>query len=332
MRRRVSGVVAVAAVAAVVAGCGSSGGGASTSTSSVPSTASGPSVSPSGPSSVGASGSGGAASASASTGKYYVSIGDSYAAGYQPTAPGKGSTTRNGFAYQVVTGAKAKGYQLTLVNFACAGATTSSVLTKPGCAADLRGPGGEAYTDTQAAAAEKFLRAHRGDVALVTVSLGGNDVTACGVSSNPVGCVTTALATVEKNLATLLSGLRSAAGPSTRIIGTTYPDVLLGDTLSKDAARRSTAALSVVAFKSLINPGLLKTYKAANAGFVDVTAATGAYGSMTQKTTLAPYGSIPVPVAKICTLTYYCQYQDIHPRTNGYAVIAKLILADLPAK
>ena len=28
----------------------------------------------------------------------YVSLGDSYAAGYQPTAPGVGKTTRNGFA------------------------------------------------------------------------------------------------------------------------------------------------------------------------------------------------------------------------------------------
>src|SRR5664279_4421599 len=60
--------------------------------------------------------------------RYYVSIGDSYAAGYQPSGPSSGSTTRNGFAYQFVPDALSRGYRLTLVNFACSGATTSSVL------------------------------------------------------------------------------------------------------------------------------------------------------------------------------------------------------------
>jgi len=33
---------------------------------------------------------------------YYVSLGDSYAAGFQATGPGTGRTTRNGFAYQLI--------------------------------------------------------------------------------------------------------------------------------------------------------------------------------------------------------------------------------------
>ena len=45
----------------------------------------------------------------------------------------------------------------------------------------------------------------------------------------------------------------------------------------------------------------------------------------TQTTTLAPYGTIPVAVAKTCQLTWYCQFQNIHPRTVGYTVIADLI-------
>ena len=32
----------------------------------------------------------------------YVSLGDSYAAGYQPTAPGEGRTTRNGCGYKLI--------------------------------------------------------------------------------------------------------------------------------------------------------------------------------------------------------------------------------------
>jgi hypothetical protein len=61
--------------------------------------------------------------------------------------------------------------------------------------------------------------------------------------------------------------------------------------------------------------------------FVDVTKATGAYGSLDEMTTLDPYGTIPVPVAKVCQLTSYCQYGDIHANTSGYRAIAKLVVA-----
>ena len=43
-----------------------------------------------------------------------------------------------------------------------------------------------------------------------------------------------------------------------------------------------------------------------------------------------PYGRIPVPVAEVCRLTWYCQKGDIHARTNGYRVIADLISRRLP--
>jgi hypothetical protein len=59
---------------------------------------------------------------------------------------------------------------------------------------------------------------------------------------------------------------------------------------------------------------------------------TGAYGPLTETTTLAPYGVIPVPVARVCELTYYCEFQDIHARTSGYRVIAQLIADALPRR
>ncbi len=264
---------------------------------------------------------------------FYVSLGDSYAAGYQPNGPHTGNTNTNGFAYQVPGLAAKKGYGFKLVNFGCGGATTTSILYSRGCPPGLLGPGATAYpTVTQAAAAEAFLRSHRGRVGLVTVSIGGNDVTSCATVPNPIPCVATAIKTINKNVAVLLHGLRAAAGPSVRIVGTTYPDVILGLDLAKQASLQTIAKLSVVAFKSLINPALRKLYSAVGALFVDVTAATGAYGSLTQLTDLPPYGRIPVPVAKMCTLTFFCQYHDIHPRTAGYTIIAKLIVATLPTR
>jgi lysophospholipase L1-like esterase len=267
----------------------------------------------------------------AQSAEFYVSLGDSYAAGYQPTGPHSGMTDMNGFAYQVPRLAIAKGFDFKLVNFGCGGATTASIIDSVGCPKVLLGPGATPYPgQTQAAAAEAFLRSHRGHVGLITVSISGNDVTACASAAQPVSCVATAIKTIKKNMRILLSGVRSAAGPSVQIVGTTYPDVILGTYLSKTASSRSLAELSVTAFKDLINPTLKAEYASVGGDFVDVTAATGAYGPLTQMTDLPPYGEIPVPVAKVCELTFFCQYHDIHPRTPGYTIIAKLIVGALP--
>ncbi len=272
------------------------------------------------------------APATRTAGNLYVSIGDSYAAGFQPTGPGTGHTTRNGFAYQAVPLARAKGYHLRLVNFGCAGATTASVLRSPGCVTHYLGPGAPTYHRPQADAAVAYLKAHRGHVALVTVSLGGNDVTHCGAAADAVACVSAALTVIRRNLGTLVTRLRAAAGPSTTIVGTTYPDIFLGRALSSDAADQRIAKLSVLGFRGLINPALRAVYGSVGGKFADVTAATGAYVPLTRTTTLAPYGRVPVAVADVCRLTYFCQYQDIHPRTSGYRIIADLVVAALPAR
>lgn len=257
----------------------------------------------------------------------YVSLGDSYAVGYQPTA---GRSTRHGFADQIPALARKRGYRLRLVNFGCGGATTTSILQAKGCASPpVKGP--KYARTTQAAAAERFLRAHRGEVALVTVSIGGNDVTACAAAPDPIACVGTAVQSIETNVAKLAKGLRRAAGRKVRIVGTTYPDVILGQWV-RNPPDQDLAKLSVIAFQQLINPALKAAYAKGKAGFVDVTAATGAYGSLEKTTTLAPYGTIPVPVAKVCRLTYYCSLGDIHSRTSGYRVIARLVAATLPKR
>ena len=254
---------------------------------------------------------------------YYVSLGDSYAAGYQP---GQGSTT-DGFAYQLVDEAGAQQHPLELANFACSGATTTSLLNDVGCPKIALGPGAAPYdSQTQIAAAEAFLQAHPGQVDLITVSIGGNDVTKCAAQPDPVPCVTSAVNEVSTNLTTIVQRLRAAAGPNTLIVGTTYPDVLLGSWVSGTPTDQQLATLSVTAFKSLINPTLQKAYASVGGQLVDVTAATGAYGPMTDTTTVDPYGIIPVPVAQVCDLTYFCAMHDIHPNADGYKVIADLVL------
>src|SRR5688572_25613954 len=105
------------------------------------------------------------ATAGAKPEQLYVSLGDSYATGYQVTPQG-GRNTRNGFAYQIPGLAKKRGYDLKLVNFGCGGESSASLLTRvsvcPG-----PGPGGRDYAGTtQIHAAEAFLRRHRDRVKL----------------------------------------------------------------------------------------------------------------------------------------------------------------------
>jgi lysophospholipase L1-like esterase len=185
----------------------------------------------------------GAAQAGAAKPTYYVSVGDSYSVGYQPGV----------------------------------GATTTSIIDAVGCPDVLPHTAGvHVYpTTTQAAAAEAFITAHRGQIGLITVSIGGNDVTACAAQANPIPCVGTAVTNIETNVTTLATGLRTAAGGA----------------------------------------------------FVDVTAATGAYTPLTTTVTVAPYGTIPQAVARVCTLTWYCQVGNIHATSAGYAFIGKLVTA-----
>ena len=82
-----------------------------------------------------------AAQAAKAKPSYYVSLGDSYAAGYQRFSETVGKTTRDGFAYQVVPKARARGYDLKLVNFGCGGETSVSILKRKTKCGGL-GPGG----------------------------------------------------------------------------------------------------------------------------------------------------------------------------------------------
>ncbi len=254
---------------------------------------------------------------------YYVSLGDSYSVGLQP---GLGSTP----GYTVYVAAKT---HLELVNFGCSGATTTSILDSVGCPAVLPGTaGGVTYpTTTQIAAAEAFLTAHRGHIGLITVSIGGNDVIGCALKLNLTGCVAGVVKNVTTNVTMLASDLRSAAGAKVPIIGLTYPDVILGAYVWPKQPpiplQLTLAQESVSAFRLLVNPALAKAYAASSAAFVDVTAATGAYTSLSRTVKTKTYGTIPVAVASVCTLTWFCAQGNIHARTPGYTLIGKLVVA-----
>jgi len=270
---------------------------------------------------------------------YYISLGDSYSVGYQPS-PTPGST--NGFTVPV-----AKKEKLILENFGCGGATTSSILDYTGdCVTDppsgeygppaATDPGPHTAKNSQVQDAEAFISAHKGSIGLITVSISGNDVTACAQAADPITCVEGVTSEIQTNVTKLASDLATAAGSGVPIIGLTYPDVILGEWVCDSTTgkppclagspNQTLANESIEAFQTLINPTLLKAYTSVSSGaFVDVTTATGAYTPLTQLTKNKTYGEIPVAVNEICELTWYCQLANIHANTKGYNLIAGLI-------
>ncbi len=281
---------------------------------------------------------------------YYISLGDSYSQGYQTPA----LTGGPGYTDKV-----AKKEHMSLVNFGCGGATTTSILTTIGCPGSQEPGYGVAYPGiTQEEAAVNFIDTYPGQIGLITISIGGNDVTSCATAPNAITCVAAAATTISTNVSTLLSDLTTALAANgdttTKIVGLTYPDVILGDyVIPAGSTDASLAYLSTVAFDDIINPSLDSLYTAApNGSFVDVTdapyvkgkinAPTGDDSNAWDATTstftgatvkLMPWGdAVPENVAEVCYLTYYCSSADmfdIHPNNNGYKFITGLLEADL---
>ncbi len=257
---------------------------------------------------------------SATTG-YYVSLGDSYSVGYQPLPQPQATS-----GYTAVV-AKATG--LRLENFGCAGATTSTILRSTGCLVGAATHAVRYPTESQARAAVSFIDRHKGDIRLVTVTIGGNDILSCAGSKNLVACAQEQLDIVQADLRTLVAELRNAAGSDVPIIGLTYPDVFLGNWVyPPGVATPSIATLSVGAFEYLLNPSLQQAYQSAGAHFLDITAATGGYIPLSTTETMAPYGTIPVAVARVCGFTWYCSIGNIHANSSGYAFIGAQIVKE----
>jgi lysophospholipase L1-like esterase len=275
---------------------------------------------------------------------YYLSLGDSYSIGYQPPSATNPTGDPNGSPGYTAYVAKKK--KMTLEQFGCGGATTSSIVNAIGCPDYGSSDVVEYPTTTQEAAALAFINnpANAGEVGLITISIGGNDVTSCanasGGDTGILGCIETADTGITTNVTSLVSSLDSALtanGDTAPVIGLTYPDVILGDwVFPTGATNQSLAGLSTTAFDALINPTLQAAYGGAG-NFVNVTqapykeATAGDDTPLTTLKNLRPYGKIPAAVAEICQITYFCSQGNIHANTGGYTFIGKLIVAHLAA-
>ena len=140
---------------------------------------------------------------------YYLSLGDSLAAGVQPGKDGVARNTRQGFAYQLAR--KAGGVRL--VNYGCGFATTGSMIKGNRACLPARDPGYRNVSPktSQLAAAERFLKARRGKPGFVTIDIGANDVASCGAGGQiDLPCVSKGVAAIGLNAPKIAKRLRAA--------------------------------------------------------------------------------------------------------------------------
>ncbi len=249
---------------------------------------------------------------------YYLALGDSLAQGVQPNAAGTSVETAQGYPDLVYAALHRDHPGLRLVRLGCPGETTDSMMHGGICSY----PGG-----SQLAAADAFLRAHRGRVFLVTLDIGANDAQSC--ASQPsltklVTCVAAATQTAG-HLATILASLRAAT--SARIVGMSYylPELAQWRTGILGHAIAWTSERIAVGFNDLLG----NAYAKANIKVADVFDAfhTTDFGN---QQTVTGMGTVPRNVALICQWTWECapppRGPNQHANPAGYRVIATEIL------
>jgi lysophospholipase L1-like esterase len=235
---------------------------------------------------------------------YYVSLGDSLAQGVQPVSNGGQHNTDQGYVDDVYahyhSESKFKG-SLTMVKLGCSGETTASMITGSGSPCW--------YQDgSQLNQAVAFIRAHKSRIALITINIGGNDISCVSPTSFYATCANNGLATVSRNLPKILSALRKAAGPKTVISGMSYYDPWLayyllgaqGETVAKKS-------LTLVEDFNLRSANAFKTYNVKRA----------AVQAVFDTTDEAKTGGVPLNVARICEWTWMCAAAPVGPNMHG---------------
>jgi lysophospholipase L1-like esterase len=260
--------------------------------------------------------------------RYYLALGDSLSQGQQPNLQGVTSNTNEGYTDDLYQTELKSIHSLQLVKLGCGGETTQSMITGKGnkfAAYNHCHPAG----GSQLAAATRFLKAHHntGEVPLVTIDIGANDVNPCATAPNPVTCAGAGANQIATDIPKILKAIKQAAPKGTRLVGMNLYDPVLGGYFAPaGSSANGLATLSVPLIKS-INDKLNSADAAAGFKTADVADAFDTYAPFTQT---VPWqgNNIPLAVAKVCAWTWACSTPpsgpNIHANKNGYLEIANV--------
>ena len=273
-----------------------------------------------------------AAGAGGASHEYYVAIGASEALGFQGGGPHHSTrVTDQGYTNDLLTMEKTRWPGLQLSVFACPGLRVDMALagrtTNPPGSFAAKTTSGRCHrkSGSEIGAASAFIRSHRGQVVLVTIDLGYPDVAACmkGKSVDAL-CVTDALARIRSDLPKAVARLRAAGGSSLRIVGLSHEDPFLAYSLGKrdpDPAFAQASAAVTERFSQVVHAAYSSVH-------VPVARVANAFATgVTSPAHLPRWGTVPLDVQRICSLTWMCAGGNIHPNTDGYREIAAAVAA-----
>ncbi|MFF0520285.1 SGNH/GDSL hydrolase family protein [Actinomadura nitritigenes] len=244
--------------------------------------------------------------ARAASATYYLALGDSGAVGVQA---GRGPTDE-GYTDDLHAALKARQPGLRLVKLGCPGETTTTMLRGGICAY---------AAGSQMNAALDFLKRHRGRVRYVTLSIGVNN-TGCLLGGD-VACGLKGVGSLLGELPRITGGLRAAGGGTPVYASMTYYDPGLASWVKGDRVTAIASVPLLDAFNGVQRAAALASgFKVA-----DVSTAFAAHDFATE-VTMAPYGTVPLNVARICAWTSQCTAGDGHANAAGYRTIAGAFL------
>ena len=218
----------------------------------------------------------------------YLALGDSIAFGYRPLP--SFADYRNPAAFTAYPEDVARALKLNLVNAACPGETTASMINtgapSNGCETNARGGPGYrriaplhvSYRGSQLSYAVRYLQQHP-DTRLVTIGIGANDLFRCEetTADHCAGPdLGRALAGVTANLDTILSALRNQARYRHALVVVTYYALNYGDAASVTPVEALNAALAGPAARyGATVADMFSAFRAASAGHGDDTCTAG---------------------------------------------------------
>jgi len=250
----------------------------------------------------------GTAHGNAPSPKWYLALGDSLAAGYQP---GTGDDKTGGYVGGALATLEQQNKRVKLTNLACSGETTTTFVTGTRCPAKR----------SQQDQALHFLKGHRNQSGVITIDLGSNDVDSC-VQNGAIDqtCIAGGLHSVAANLPRILQKLHTAA-PNARIIVLNYYNPFLAAYLL--GAPGQAVAKQSAGLATIFNGEIAAAAATVNAPVADV--ATAFQSDDWTPTSVPGLGQLPTNVARICEWTWMCTKQNIHPNDTGYAVMASAL-------
>lgn len=265
----------------------------------------------------------------ADQGTTYLALGDSVAAGTQQPEP----FTDRGYANRLFPKLERNYDFEKLVNLSCPGDDSAEMIHGTSGASQYGSlcygpfavlpPGGSSQLD----AAVQYLTANPGEVGLITITIGANDVLACDPNSPDVElCLAEQLGQLAMNLPTIVASLQAAA-PGVPIVAMNYYQPNLAFWIVDPAIAAAALALTPV-----FNGTLAAVYGALGVPIADIEARFRTYET---------HGNVPKNVRVICKFTLMCERHDgqyvlsdydpiapgpqtdIHPSNRGHRKIAK---------